>query len=406
MTAAKVLRPASGVAIHNHTIFPHPEIKVRDPAFFESLHIYGGRTGLRGLALSQPGDLFLADPTIPERTVRLLQDHLGEIGLETATDIIYDNSPEHTAKLARELPGHRLSGYSFDHVLHAARPDEKRLKATELAEDKNWFARYFPDYVPTSAVFEPDDDIATRARNLEILDDMPYPKFVKAARTSNGEGVIRVTDSDELTAAISEVGPRYQVQQGIEDEIASLSLQYEADKQGIVHTLAVTQQLTTDNNAHEGNLHPVDTALANIAVETIQPVAEELARLGVSGTYGFDIKIDLAGNIYILDSNARTTGVTTPLTIASALDIPEWGAYKMRASMRTPEDVHGGLNGLTYDPATKEGVIIFNNALIEPLGKTAVVIAGSADVQAEIKPELMRFLNPRQDKAHTAALAL
>jgi hypothetical protein len=371
------------------SIFPEPDLKASDPDYYKDLTENGERFGLRGLFLTRGSkkDVFLTSPELITET-DWLQEHARTVGIDTGL-VVYSRD---YARVIGGFHNHLLWPYSFGNEMHAIRPDERRLQATYELEDKNKFVflaweRKFS--IPYTVIYE-DGKVFTPPGNGNYTDPAG-PKFVKDRRSYNGKSVHEVANplSPELQAAIDQVSNKYQVQDAVAnaDSLASIHFYIE---EGKANLLAVTKQLVSEaDQSHEGNSFPINPDLAASIQEAAQPVADKSAEMGIKGFIGLDVIVDKAGKVHILEVNARKTGATVSLFIATILGAPSYENHKMPTTLKSVRKLQKDLGGFAYKASEGEksgsGAIINNPALAKTHGIFEVTIIGDEDERKEIK---------------------
>jgi len=357
--------------LYNHTLYPQEAYVEHSPAKFVDFQQNGGNYAARILACSTPDDIVQLDPSLRE-PYKYLFDHLGQIGLDVAGDIEWDTK----AEVANDFPSHDLSVYLFDPTINAVRPDQQRLDATTEFGDKNSFIEFCQERgysVPRTMIVT--DGV------MPDLTGLICPLYVKAAESSNGKGLFRVTNKTELKEAIGSVGSNYQIQ----EEVAGfpVSVQYH-EKDGEVTHLATTDQIL-DGHTHMGNYHPTVHNPRDVS----DMLAEDLVANGLRDIFGLDVMVN-GDEATIIECNPRWTGATYPTVAAGRLAIKEWSAYVLPTQHEHPRDIK--LGDTLYDASSQIGVVIMNNCRLNAHGKVEVLIAGPQEAQEEIMLKLEKRL--------------
>jgi hypothetical protein len=349
--------------LYNHTLYPQTAYEIHSPEKFVDFQRNGGNYGARILACTTPEDVVQLDPSLRE-PYKYLYDHLGQVGLDTTGDIEWDTRPE----VASDFPDHDLSVYLFDAAIQAVRPDKRRFEATSKFGDKNSFIEFCEEQsypIPRTLIVTDG--------TMPDISDLNYPIYVKAAESSSGKGVYRVSDHAELSEAVTTVGDNYQLQQ--ETPGVPVSVQYR-EKDGVIDHFATTDQIL-DGHTHMGNHYPT---VHNPRGMTDR-LAEELVAAGLRDTFGLDVMVN-GEESTIIECNPRWTGATYPTMAAGRLAIQEWAAYMLPTQHEHPRDIK--LGNTLYNTSNQIGVIIMNNCRLNAHGKVEVLIAGPPEAQEEM----------------------
>jgi hypothetical protein len=327
----------------------------------------------RAIPLSYPDDVVQLHPGY-KRAYPYFVEHLQQIGLPTATQIIWDLS----AEVANELPDYKLSCYRFAPALHRVRPNRRRLDATERFNNKNLFIAFCEEHgypVPPTLIVRNDQPL----RHFDIT----FPVYFKAATMAAGLCIFRCETEQELRARIKTFKGEYQVQAEVPDIKAFLSVQYIGQGGAAIH-LATSEQILNDVT-HVGNRYPTRYNPRAIT----DPLADKLAKAGLEDVFGIDLVATPHG-YQILECNARITSATYPTVVAQRLGITNWTTYKMPIR-------HASLKGLdlhtvAFDPKKGYGAIIINDSFMSASGEVSVLFAGPEAAQTEAKTKLAALL--------------
>jgi hypothetical protein len=116
--------------IFNHSLIgSYPE---RELAGITGVWMYSARV----LASSRAGDLVQLHPSLRDQ-YEWVQDHYRNVGLETATEVIWDTD----LTVARNYPSYRWNPFLFSDLHHAVTPDERWKDIVRRMNDKNEFIR-------------------------------------------------------------------------------------------------------------------------------------------------------------------------------------------------------------------------------------------------------------------------
>jgi hypothetical protein len=203
----------------------------------------------------------------------------------------------------------------------------------------------------------------------------------------SGVGIYRCADGAELRDALTRFRPGAPVQ--LQAEVATdlfLNLQYQADGFGY-HRLAATEQVL-DGPVHQGNRCPA----RHEPWGCVEPMAEWLHREGIRGVYAFDVAVreGRQGPEYLaVECNPRFNGASYPTAIARKLGVGEWLALAFKTRRRSLSNLD--LDGVEYDPATGQGVVLVNWGPIL-VGKLLALLAGPPATQQRLALELQARL--------------
>lgn len=353
---------------HSHTLLTQ-RYKGQSPELYERVIANAPFFAARALPLSRPGDAVQLNPEYKEFYPYYL-DHLRQVGLDTAQEIIWDLS----AEVANDFPDYEFSCFRFNPGLNMVRPNPRRLEATDRFNNKNEFVALCQKLgcpVPHT--------IMLADRQLPPFTDITYPVYLKSAIMAAGLNVYRCQDEQELRSCMGRFKGEYQLQDEIPDVKAFISTQYFAANGRASH-LATTGQLLDGVN-YIGNSYPVAYDPRAIT----DPLANTLASEGLEDFFGFDLAVNPDG-FWLIECNARVTGATYPTLVANRLGITEWKSCKLHTthqSLRTLD-----LQSLTYDPTRGAGVVVLNDSFMSVNGEITVLLAGSKATQAETEAKL------------------
>jgi hypothetical protein len=339
-------------------------------------HLYSGRV----LGMTEPYDLVHLHPALKAEWP-YVSAHYHRIGLSFSENVIWDVSP-------RGLADHTdrdISVFYFGEREQAARPDDAWFQVVDYINSKNNFmalAGRLGVPVPRTLCF---DDAG--ALNEGDISEVEFPCYLKAAVSVSGVGIYRCRDAAEFRGALRRFEPGVPVQ--VQAEVVTdvfLNLQYEADSNGCSR-LAATEQVL-EGPVHQGNRHPTEHA----PWELVEPMAQWLHREGIRGVFAFDVAVvEKSGGFEYLaiECNPRFNGASYPTAIARKLGIEQWLGRSFKTGHRSLADLD--LEGLEYDPASGEGVILVNWGPIL-VGKVLFLLAGLPAVQERLALELQKRL--------------
>lgn len=344
-----------------------------NPEKAEYMRYEGGLYTARAIPCTSPDDVIQLDPRLKNDYPYMLE-HLEEVGLDTAEQVIWDAS----AEIAEELPDYDLSVWLFNEDFNRVRPNNSRLQATRKFNDKNSFIRHCNDQgYPVPRTTMVDDGVT--------LDISPvnFPVYLKAARSSDGASIYRCKSNQELTAITEQADYAFQIQEEVEGVSAFLNVQYRSVG-GEALYLATTEQIL-DGFSHAGNRHPSEHDPRNI----IHELANDIASEGVDDIFALDVAISPAG-AHVIECNARWNGSTYPSMVAQKLAAKEWVACSVGTSLASAKDIK--LGDITYNPSESIGVVILNAGHMAMHGKVSVMFIGPEDAQQEQKIKLSKIL--------------
>ncbi len=338
---------------------------------------YAGRV----LGFTESSDVLFLPPSIKDDW-KSIQRHYGDIGLSHTTDIIWELGYGGLADFTDQ--GHSV--FFFSDAVHSACPAPERLLATRSMNSKNNFIRICDKFgvpTPKTQCFNSKEEL----RHVEMC----YPLYLKEDVSASGVGVFYCRNDRELQEALVKMSGRaFQIQEEIiGDKVTFLNVQFFACNHGSAHSVEATAQLL-DGFTHMGNICPVK----NVPWEILQPLAEEVAKMGVRDFFAFDVAViekDDDISYQVIECNPRWNGATYPTVIADVnkLNVPQWSARFFKTKHRQLKDID--LTGLAFDKKTKSGVVIVNWGCVQD-GKLGLMLAGSEYEQSEMLSELKYLL--------------
>jgi hypothetical protein len=339
-------------------------------------HLYSGRA----LGLSEPWDIIQLHPELKPMW-NDISEHYSRIGLSHSKNVLWDIDLK---KLGSYI-GHQPSVFFYG-------PDESKywgdhywLESVEYINSKNNFI-YLADElgvdVPETHCFESKLEI-----DSNVLSEIVFPCYVKAAVSVSGVGIYRCENEDSLTDSLEhfhELVP-LQIQEEVNTDIF-LNLQYRVIGNDVVR-LAASEQILS-GFAHQGNRFPASHEPWSL----VDPMAHWLHDRGMKGIFAFDIAViqtDRGLRFKAIECNPRFNGASYPSVIAQKMDIPEWSAVTMKTRHRRLSDID--LREIEFDMKTGEGAIIVNWGTVLT-GKLVVMMAGSRPYQDALSEELAERL--------------
>lgn len=358
-------------------------------------HLYSGRV----LGLSEPDDVVQLHPALKSEWEAICAHYL-RIGLSHSQNVVWSLSLEHLQVCSDYAPSVYLFGdavnsnSTYAQIFRAM--DEQWFKVVEFINSKNNFIQLARDLkmaVPPTTCFHSSTAVRT-------LDGFAYPCYVKPSVSDSGFGIVRCTEPRQLEAALLELSDQIPFQ--VQAEVATstfINLQYQITDNGLRHLLASEQIL--NGCVHGGNRYPTTHQPWSL----FDPMAEWMADQGMKGLFAFDAAVvDGAeqAKYLAIECNPRFNGSSYPTLIAEKLKIPQWSSETFLTSYHSLADLD--LNGLEYDPQSGKGIILINWGTVL-VGKLSVLLAGTAEQQAELRASLqhrltdpMRLFLPKDPK--------
>ncbi|MES9835889.1 MAG: ATP-grasp domain-containing protein [Candidatus Thiodiazotropha sp.] len=339
-------------------------------------HLYSGRI----LGATEPGDMVQLHPLLKGEWGEIVE-HYSRIGLVHSQNVIWDVGLEYMPIQDGVRPSHFFYG---DMELKKG-GDIAWARSVEFINSKNNFMSLADELgvpVPKTSCFDSVREIADAD-----IDGFPYPCYLKAAVSVSGVGIYRCEDRSALLRAMArfDADVPVQLQQEVKTEIF-LNLQYRVTD-GMCRRLLATEQIL-EGTAHQGNFHPTPYEPWDI----VEPMAAWMAEKGFKDILAFDVAVlqTETGTDYLaIECNPRYNGASYPTLIAMKCGIEEWESANFSTRHRALKDLD--LQGIEFDPASGEGVIIVNWGPIL-VGKIMLMIAGSSMARQRIKLELQQRL--------------
>lgn len=337
-------------------------------------YLYSGRA----LGLTEPGDIIQLHPALKPEWPSIVE-HYQRIGVSHTSDVIWDVS---RALMAEHLE-HDVSVFFHSDDLTDIRPDPAWQAVVDRVNDKNRFM----DLAETLGMAVPRTLRYENAAQVNGLQQLPYPCYVKAAISVSGVGIYRCETVEEVAEALTrfEAHVPLQIQQEVKTELF-LNMQYEV-RDGKAIPLAASEQVL-DGFVHQGNRYPARFS----PWESVDPMAQWMAKVGMKEIFAFDVGVEEtpAGPRFLpIECNPRFNGASYPTGIANKLGLDAWLAVQLETRHRSLADLD--LSGLEYNPASGSGVAIFNWGAIKA-GKLGVLLAGPVELQETLKLQLQSRL--------------
>lgn len=344
-------------------------------------HLYSGRA----LGITDPRDIIQLHPDL-QPLWRDIEAHYQRVGLAHSRNVIWNLD---LAQLARHA-GFKPSVFFYGAHESLVWGDASWFETVQFINSKNNFmalAEELKIEVPKTLCFDTVSEVTP-----DVLYEVAFPCYLKAAVSVSGVGIYRCADADALAEALTKFEPEAPVQ--IQEEVLAdsfLNLQYLVDKGDLIR-LAATEQIL-DGFVHLGNRHPATHEPWDI----VEPMAECMAQRGMQGIFAFDVAVsqtDHGLRFPAIECNPRYNGASYPTLIAAKMGITEWYAVTLSTRYRNLADID--LSGLEYAQESGRGVIIVNWGTVLA-GKLMVLIAGPEPYQQATRHELAARLDPPLD---------
>jgi hypothetical protein len=340
----------------------------------------------RVLGLTEPGDIVQLGPELKADWAAIAA-HYDRIGLSYSQNVIWDVDLKRTAA----YPDHQISVFIFSDTVNPGSADEAYfrqldvdwLEVVNFINNKNNFVRLAEELgieIPQTWCFE-------RKSAIQDLSPFPYPCYIKPSVSVDGVGISRCQNEPALKQAIEAFDQTTPLQ--IQAEVKALTflnLQYQATDHG-PERLAATEQVL-DGYAHSGNRYPT----VHQPWELVDPMAEWVVARGMKDIFAFDVAVIETPTGYqyaAIECNPRFNGASYPTGIANKLNIPSWTSETFVTDLRSVQVLD--LRDVEFDAQTNAGVILVNWGSIQT-GKLAVLLAGSIEVQDQLRTELKQRL--------------
>lgn len=343
------------------------DIRTSGPSWLGLSRLYSARA----LCITDPEDVIQLHADLRPQWP-IIQAHYENAGISCTRNVVWDTRLERT----KDYPNHKLSAFFFGEREHYFRPDSRRREITEFFNSKNNlinFARDIGVSVPETRCFERVSDAEAQTN------EFTYPCYVKPAIALSGIGISRCVNPNELRRALGKLQADIPVQ--IQNEIQAerfLNLQYVV-KDGRAERLLASEQIIS-GSAHSGNRVPADSEPWNV----VDALAERIAGQGMQDIFAFDIAmVNEAGaaKFYLLECNPRFNAVSYPTLVAQKIHATSWSTATVSTAQRDLQAID--FEGIEYDPATRDGVILINwGAILH--GKLMVMLVGARERQESL----------------------
>ncbi len=335
-------------------------------------HLYSGRA----LGLSEPWDLIQLHPDL-EPLWQDITAHYQRIGLTHTDNVIWNADVKH---LGMHI-GYQPSVFYFGPHECKYWGDNEWLDSVEYINSKNNFMALAEELdvdVPKTLCFENIDCIGS-----DVIQEMVYPCYLKAAVSVSGVGIYRCEDEFELREALTQFDDdvSVQLQEEVETDIF-LNMQYMVVGNDVIRLSASEQIL--DGFVHQGNRVPARYE----PWQNIESMAHWLKDHGIKGIFAFDVAVvqtDQGLRFPAIECNPRYNGASYPTLIAQKLSVTEWSAITFSTQHRSLADLD--LSDIEFDSKSGEGAILVNwGTILE--GKLVILLAGSPTYQQALAVEI------------------
>jgi hypothetical protein len=359
-----------------HPFFVNHDIMHCTAEAVKGNYLYSGRA----LGITTPYDIIQMHPDLMEEFPAICA-HYDRIGLTYTNQIVWNLNFEELQNYSR----YEGSYFYFGAEQHQAVRNENWFRVVDYINSKNNFmqlAQQLDMTVPTTLCFHSLAEI-----DAEVLAQISYPCYLKAAVSVAGVGIYRCESELELKQILAYFGPStpLQIQQEVKAS-AFLNLQYQVTGSRL-ERLAATEQIL-EGFAHQGNRFPTP----HNAWHSVEPMAKWLFSHGMRGIFAFDVAVvkDACGTEYLpIECNPRFNGASYPTLIAKKLAIQRWQARTFTTRFRNV--VALPIRDLEYNPADQSGIVLVNWGAVL-VGKLLVLIAGTPVQQQALREELERRL--------------
>ena len=268
-------------------------------------------------------ELIIADqmPVIVHKAsaTKKLEILLETIGKPMPTNIYtFDNqaSYEQTIRKLAEQDNKRI----YFQYIHS----ESILEKEYYAMDKDIFVALnnkarIPEW--TNQKYLPAREVVKVEAFEDAITNWTFPFVLKPGDdlpTAGGYGVMICYDDEDLIKAKSRIEQAKDetdtiiIEQKIQ-EIANYCVQFACEKEGDIHYIGTSEQITDKYGHYSGNQNVHDVP------ESVIQAGKEIMEIGVSKGYfgiaGFDLLIDEHGDIFAIDLNFRQNGSTSMLLL-------------------------------------------------------------------------------------------
>jgi hypothetical protein len=339
-------------------------------------HLYSGRA----LGLSEPWDLIQLHPDL-EPLWNDICAHYHRIGLSHTENVIWNADVKH---LGMHI-GYQPSVFFFGPQECKYWGDNEWMETVEYINSKNNFmtlAKELGVDIPSTLCFDNVDAIGQ-----DVIQELVYPCYLKAAISVSGVGIYRCEDVFEFREALTKFDDFVPVQ--IQEEVKTetfLNMQYLVEGNDLIR-LATSEQIL-DGFVHQGNRVPACIE----PWDSVEPMAHWLKDHGMKGIFAFDVAVVQTENglrFPVIECNPRYNGASYPTLIAQKLGIPEWSAITFSTQHRSLAEID--LSEIEFDSMSCEGAILVNwGTILE--GKLVILLAGSPTFQQALAVEIMTRL--------------
>ncbi|MGW8228949.1 MAG: ATP-grasp domain-containing protein [Gammaproteobacteria bacterium] len=335
-------------------------------------HLYSGRA----LGLSEPWDIIQLHPDL-EPLWQDISVHYQRVGLSHSRNVIWNLDVKH---LGMHI-GYQPSVFYFGPHECKYWGDHEWLETVEFINSKNNFMALAEELdidVPRTLCFDNVEAIGS-----DVIREIFYPCYLKAAVSVSGVGIYRCEDEFEFREALTKFDDEVPVQ--IQEEVETetfLNMQYSVMGDDVIR-LAASEQIL-NGFVHQGNRVPS----SHEPWEAVDAMAYWLRDHGMKGIFAFDVAVvqsEQGLRFPAIECNPRYNGASYPTLIAQKLGILEWSAITFSTEHRNLTDID--LRDLEFERNTGEGMVIVNwGTVLE--GKLVILLAGSPTYQQALAVEI------------------
>jgi hypothetical protein len=306
---------------------------------------------------SYPGRIL--GSTYPEDIVQLGPDlkkgwgwicrHYDRINLSFSRQVIWNDN----YAVASDFPNHRLSPFFYGDLADKVSPNQDRLRATRLLNQKNEAVRL----ASQSGVPVPATQFFSGKKQLQDCGDFEFPCVLKLSESVSGLGVAVCQSREELEKELGTLDSKvpFQIQAFLEAD-AFPSIQFGICENGDI------RKITETVNFLEGSVHAGNWGGKTIDLQLdllTERLVRNIAQLGYVGWLSFDLAY-CQGQYYFLECNPRYTGAAYPFNVARKLKAEKhfWAHKNYPTGFNSLEEVD--LGELEYDPKRKTGWVLVN----------------------------------------------
>lgn len=357
----------------NHDMGP-PDVTYPERSFrgVDDIPLYPGRV----LASTYPGDIVQMHPDLKPELPHILR-HYEAVGLQTATDIIWNYDP-------RQLAEHDgpISISFFHRLFDTVRPNAFWYSVADRMNSKNNFihlAKQLGTPIPETYCYR--DKGSLDLRHLPI----PFPFVLKTDRDASGAGVWVCQDWQKFLTAYAEIGTAepFQIQQCVESD-TWLNVMYHA-RNGSLERVVVTQQILK-GTVHNGNRFPARVE----PFEATDAMARWMAEQGMEDYFAFDLVVTSDEQALVVECNPRWNGATYMYVVADRLGATTWCSKNFKTRHHSIADIE--LGDLAFNRTSGKGAVIVNWGPVLG-GKIGCLLVGDPATQEALTRDLETLLS-------------